>query len=157
MIKEAKFKMSQEGLNKLKAELHHLQTVREKEVAEQIKEARAFGDLTENSEYDEAKTEQGKLVARIAEVKNLIENAEIIHATDNTEHVGMGRKVTIRDLEMGVDEVYEIVGSQEADPTHGKISDDSPLGKSLMDRKKGDTIEVDAPAGTIKFKILKIE
>ena len=157
MIKEAKFKMSQEGLNKLKAELHHLQTVREKEVAEQIKEARAFGDLTENSEYDEAKTEQGKLVARIAEVKNLIENAEIIQATDNTEHVGMGRKVTIRDLEMGIDEVYEIVGSQEADPAHGKISDDSPLGKSLMDKKKGDSIEVDAPAGTIKFKILKIE
>ena len=157
MIKEAKFKMSEEGLNKLKAELHHIQTVREKEVAEQIKEARAFGDLTENSEYDEAKTEQGKLVARIAEVKNLIENAEIIQATDNTEHVGMGRKVTIRDIEFGVDEVYEIVGSQEADPTHGRISDDSPLGKGLMDRKKGETIEVDAPAGTIKFKILKIE
>jgi len=157
MIKEAKFKMSQEGLNKLKAELHHLQTVREKEVAEQIKEARAFGDLTENSEYDEAKTEQGKLVARIAEVKNLIENAEIIQATDNTENVGMGRKVTIRDLELGVDEVYEIVGSQEADPTHGRISDDSPLGKGLMDKKKGETIEIDAPAGTIKFKILKIE
>ena len=157
MIKEAKYKMSQERLDELKEELHYLQTVREKEVAEQIKEARSFGDLTENSEYDEAKTEQGKLVAKIAEVKNLIENAEIIHASDNTDSVGMGRKVTLRDIEFGVDEIYEIVGSQEADPSIGRISDDSPLGKSLMDKKKGDTIEVDAPAGTIKFKILKIE
>ena len=157
MIKEAKYKMSEERLNELKEELHYLQTVREKEVAEQIKEARSFGDLTENSEYDEAKTEQGKLVAKIAEVKNLIENAEIIHASDNTDNVGMGRKITIRDIELGVDEVYEIVGSQEADPAVGRISDDSPLGKGLMGRKKGETIEIDAPAGTVKFKILKIE
>ena len=157
LIKEAKYKMSEERLNELKEELHYLQTVREKEVAEQIKEARSFGDLTENSEYDEAKTEQGKLVAKIAEVKNLIENAEIIYASDNTDHVGMGRKVTIRDVEMGTDETYELVGSQEADPAIGRISDDSPLGKGLMGMKKGDTIEIDAPAGTIKFKILKIE
>ena len=157
MIKDAKYKMSEERLNELKEELHYLQTVREKEVAEQIKEARSFGDLTENSEYDEAKTEQGKLVAKIPEVKNLIENAEIIHASDNTDHVGMGRKVTIRDVEMGTDETYELVGSQEADPAKGRISDDSPLGKGLMGGKKGDTIEIDAPAGTIKFKILKIE
>ena len=157
MVKEAKYKMSEERLNELKEELHYLQTVREKEVAEQIKEARSFGDLTENSEYDEAKTEQGKLVAKIAEVKNLIENAEIIHASDNTDSVGMGRKVTVRDIEFGVDETYAIVGSQEADPALGRISDDSPLGKSLMDKKKGETIEVDAPSGIIKFKILKIE
>ena len=157
MIKEAKFKMSEEGLNKLKAELHHLQTVREKEVAEQIKEARAFGDLTENSEYDEAKTEQGKLVAKIAEIKNLIENAEIVHASDNTDNVGIGSKVTVKDLEFGTEEIFTIVGSQEADPALGKISDDSPLGKGLMDQQKGDTIEVEAPAGIIKFKILKIE
>jgi len=157
LIKEAKYKMSEERLKELKEELHYLQTVREKEVAEQIKEARSFGDLTENSEYDEAKTEQGKLVAKIAEVKNLIENAEIIQASDNTDSVGMGRKVTIRDLELNEDATYELVGSQEADPAIGRISDDSPLGKGLMDKKKGEIIEIDAPAGSIKFKILKIE
>jgi transcription elongation factor GreA len=157
MLREAKYKMSEERLNELKEELHYLQTVREKEVAEQIKEARSFGDLTENSEYDEAKTEQGKLIAKIAEVKNLIENAEIVQASDRTDHVGMGSKVTVRDVEFGADEVYEIVGSQEADPTIGRISDDSPLGRGLMDKKKGGIVEIEAPAGKIKFKILKIE
>ena len=157
MVKEAKYKMSEERLNELKEELHYLQTVREKEVAEQIKEARSFGDLSENSEYDEAKTEQGKLVAKIAEVKNLIENAEIVQTSDKTDSVGMGSKVTVRDIEFSADETYIIVGSQEADPAIGRISDDSPLGKGLMDKKKGDTVQVDAPAGTIKFKILKIE
>ena len=157
MVKEAKYKMSAERLTELKEELHYLQTVREKEVAEQIKEARSFGDLTENSEYDEAKTEQGKLVAKIAEVKNLIEHAEIVHASENTDYVGIGSKVTVRDIEFGTDDIYEIVGSQEADPTIGRVSDDSPLGKGLMGQQKGDTVEVDAPAGTLKFKILKIE
>jgi len=157
MLKEAKYKMSEERLTELKEELHYLTTVREKEVAEQIKEARSFGDLTENSEYDEAKTEQGKLVAKIAEVKNLIENAEIVQVSDRTDFVGMGSKVSVRDVELGVDETYEIVGSQEADPAIGRISDDSPLGKALMDCKKGDTIEVDAPAGTLKFKVMKIK
>ena len=157
IIKEAKYKMSEERLKELKEELHYLTTVREKEVAEQIKEARSFGDLTENSEYDEAKTEQGKLVAKIAEVKNLIENAEIVRASDNTDNVGMGSRVTIRDIEMQTDEIYLIVGSQEADPAIGRISDDSPLGKGLMNRQKGETIEIEAPAGTVKFKILKIE
>jgi transcription elongation factor GreA len=156
MIKEAKYKMSEERLNELKEELHYLQTVREKEVAEQIKEARSFGDLTENSEYDEAKTEQGKLIAKIVEVKNLIENAEIVHASDRTDFVGMGSKVTLRDLEFDIVETYEIVGSQEADPAISRMSDDSPLGKALMDKKQGEFVEVDAPAGTLRFEILKI-
>ena len=157
MFKEAKYKMSEERLNELKEELFHLQTVREKEVAQQIKEARSFGDLTENSEYDEAKTEQGKLYTKIAEIKNLIENAVIVTVSENTDVVGMGSKVTVRDLEHNEDDTYEIVGSQEADPALFRISDDSPLGRSMTERKKGDTIEVDAPAGTLKFKILKIE
>ena len=157
MIKEARYKMSAERLSELKEELHHLQTVREKEVAQQIKEARSFGDLTENSEYDEAKTEQGKLYSKIAEIKNLIENAEIVKATEKTDVVGMGSKVTVRDLEQKEEITFEIVGSQEADPALQRISDDSPFGKGLMERKKGDTIKIEAPVGTLEFKILKIE
>jgi transcription elongation factor GreA len=148
--------MSEERLQELKDELVYLQTVREKEVAQQIKEARSFGDLTENSEYDEAKTEQGKLYSKIAEIKNLVENAEIVKASDKTDVVGMGSKVTVRDLEFKEDNTYEIVGSQEADPAKNRISDDSPFGKGLMDRKEGETIEIEAPAGALKFKILKI-
>jgi len=157
MFKEAKYKMSEERLLQLKEELKFLQTVREKEVAQQIKEARSFGDLTENSEYDEAKTEQGKLYAKIAEIKNLVENAEIVKASDKTDIVGMGSFVTVRDIETGSDNTYEIVGSQEADPTEGRISDDSPFGKGMMEKKKGETFEIEAPAGILKFKILKIE
>jgi len=156
MFKEAKFKMSEERLSQLKDELHYLQTVREKEVAEQIKEARSFGDLSENSEYDEAKTEQGKLYSKIAEIKNLIDNAEIVRATAKTDIIGIGSKVTVKDVEYSDEETYEIVGSQEADPADLKISDDSPMGKSLMDRRVGDIVEVDAPVGILKFEILKI-
>ena len=156
MYKYTKYKMSEERFQELKQELIFLQTVREKEVAQQIKEARSFGDLTENSEYDEAKTEQGKLYAKIAEIKNLIEYAEIVHVTDKTDSVSIGSKVTVLDLEFGTQDTYEIVGSQEADPTVSRISDDSPFGKGLMDRKKGDVIEVDAPVGTLKYEILNI-
>ena len=157
MFKEAKYKMSEERLSQLKEELVFLQTVREKEVAQQIKEARSFGDLTENSEYDEAKTEQGKLYAKIAEIKNLVENAEIVKASVKTDSVGIGSRVTVLDLGTNSKETYEIVGSQEADPIEGKVSDDSPFGKGLMDKKKGDVFEIEAPAGVLKFEILKIE
>jgi len=157
MFKEAKYKMSEERLSQLKEELVFLQTVREKEVAQQIKEARSFGDLTENSEYDEAKTEQGKLYAKIAEIKNLVENAEIVKASDKTDSVGIGSRVTVRDLVHDSEDTYEIVGSQEADPILGRISDDSPFGKSLMERKKGDVIEYEALAGVMRFEILKID
>ena len=149
--------MSEERLNELREELVYLQTVREKEVAQQIKEARSFGDLTENSEYDEAKTEQGKLYSKISEIKNLIENAEIVKASDKTDVVGMGSKVTVHDIERKEDTTFQIVGSQEADPAIFRISDDSPFGKGLMDKKKGDTVEVEAPVGVLKFKILNIE
>jgi len=157
LYKEAKYKMSEERLNELREELVYLQTVREKEVAQQIKEARSFGDLTENSEYDEAKTEQGKLYSKISEIKNLIENAEIVKASDKTDVVGMGSKVTVHDIERKEDTTFQIVGSQEADPAIFRISDDSPFGKGLMDKKKGDTVEVEAPVGVLKFKILNIE
>ena len=157
MVKETRYKMSEERLQELKEELQYLQTVREKEVAEQIKEARSFGDLSENSEYDEAKTEQGKLYSKIAEIKNLIDNAEIIRAAEETDRVSIGSRVKVRDLEFDVDETYLLVGSQEADPTLNKISDDSPFGRGLIGRKKGETVVIEAPAGSLTFKILEID
>jgi len=157
LVKEAKYKMSEKRLDEYKEELVYLQTVREKEVAQQIKEARSFGDLSENSEYDEAKAEQAKLYSKMSEIKNLIENAEIVVASEAVGIVGMGSLVTVKDIEFGDESTYEIVGSQEADPALSKISDDSPFGKALMDCKEGDSISVDAPVGTLSFKILKIK
>ena len=157
MVKEAKYKMSAERLQELKDELFFLQTVREKEVAQLIKEARSYGDLSENSEYDDAKTEQGKLYSKIAEIKNLIDNAEVIIASEQSDTVGIGSKVTVLDLEFKSEHTYEIVGSQEADPSINRVSDDSPFGKSLLDKKKDDIVKVDAPAGILEFKILDIK
>ena len=155
-----RYKMSQERLEALKEELDYLETVREKEVSELIKEARSFGDLSENSEYDEAKNEQGKLYSKIAELKDLIENAEIV---DNMEldapkdTVTLGSIVRVRDLEDGFEESFEIVGSQEANPREGRISDDSPVGKGLHGHRAGETVTIAAPAGELKFKILSLE
>ena len=155
-----RFKMSQERLDALKEELYYLETTREKEVAELIKEARSFGDLSENSEYDEAKTEQGKLYSKIAELKVLIENAEIV---DNIEPdvpkdaVTLGSIVCVRDVEDGFEETYEIVGSQEANPREGRISDDSPVGRGLRGHKAGETVSINAPAGELKFEILSVQ
>lgn len=155
-----RFKMSQERLDALKEELNYLETVREKEVAELIKEARSFGDLSENSEYDEAKTEQGKLYSKIAELKSLIENAEIV---DNIDHdapkdtVTLGSIVKVLDIEEEFEDTYEIVGSQEANPREGRISDDSPLGRGLHGHRAGDISTIEAPAGALKFKIISVE
>jgi len=155
---DTKYKMSQESLDELKNELEYLQTVREKEVSEQIKEARSFGDLSENSEYDEAKTEQGKLYSKIAELQNLINNAEIIEKNEAVvSHVVLGSVVGVVDLEDGSIESYQIVGSQEANPMQGRISGDSPFGRGLMGLEVGDTAVVDAPAGQLHFKIVSIE
>ena len=155
-----RFKMSQERLDALKEELNYLETVREKEVAELIKEARSFGDLSENSEYDEAKTEQGKLYSKIAELTVLIENAEIV---DNIDHdapkdtVTLSSVVSVRDVEDDLEETYEIVGSQEANPKAGRISDDSPVGQGLIGHRAGETVVVHAPAGDLTFEILSVE
>ena len=154
---ENRFKMSQERLDELKKELDYLQTVREKEVAEQIKEARSFGDLSENSEYDEAKTEQGKLYSKIAELKSLIDNAEIVEMVTAAGKVGHGTKVKVRSLEDDLVEEYVLVGSQEADPMHGLISSDSPFGRGLMGHAVGETVAVEAPAGVFQYEILEIE
>ena len=160
MSVENRFKMSAERLEELKEELHYLQTVREKEVSEQIKEARSFGDLSENSEYDEAKTEQGKLYSRIAEYKDLIEHAEIV---DNVDHnlprdaVTLGSIVVVKDLEEDVEDRYEIVGSQEANPREGRISDDSPVGKGLIGHRAGESLSIPVPSGEIRLQIVSVE
>ena len=160
MANAGRYKMSQERLDELKQELQYLETVREKEVAEQIKEARSFGDLSENSEYDEAKTEQGKLYSKIAEMKDLIENAEIvdnIEADAPKDAVTLGSIVRVRDLEDGFEESFEIVGSQEANPREHRISDDSPVGRGLHGHRAGEIVTIQAPAGELKFEILSLE
>ena len=153
---ETKYKMSRERYDEIAKELEYLQTVREKEVAEQIKEARSYGDLSENSEYDEAKTEQGKLYSKIAEYKNLLENAEIVEKTSRAGTIGIGSKVKVLDMEFDEEATYQIVGSQEANPATGRISDDSPFGRGLMGHKAGETVTVEAPAGELQFKILSV-
>lgn len=157
MASEAKFKMSQERLNEIREELHYLETVREKEVSELIKEARSFGDLSENSEYDEAKTEQGKLYSKIAELKNILENAEVIETRETTNAVALGSRVRVESLDEGGEEEYQIVGSQEANPAQGRISDDSPFGRGLLGHSAGETVTIVAPAGEMQFRILSIE
>ena len=156
----SRFKMSQERYDAIKDELYYLETVREKEVAELIKEARSFGDLSENSEYDEAKAEQGKLYSKIAELKVLVENAEIVDNIDvdaPKDTVTLGSIVIVRDMEFDEEEKYEIVGSQEANPREGRISDDSPVGKALRGHKAGDFITVEAPAGSFRFEVISVE
>ena len=152
-----KIKMSQAQYDKIKADLDYMETVRTREVAEQLKEARGFGDLSENSEYDEAKSEQGKLYSKIAELHNLLENAEIVEA-DIVEQgvVGLGCKVTVLDLEFNDEVTFQIVGSQEADPMSDKISDESPIGRGLLGHKEGETVIVKAPAGEMQFRILAV-
>ncbi len=157
MANEAKYKLSKERLDEIKEELHYLETVREKEVSELIKEARSFGDLSENSEYDEAKTEQGKLYSKIAELRNILENAEIIKTKENTKQIILGSKFKVKCLEDSEVEEYQLVGSQEANPMNGRISDDSPFGRVLMGCAVGKTIAVEAPAGVIKYEILSIQ
>lgn len=153
-----KFKMSQERYDQLKEELHYMETVREKEVAEQIKEARSFGDLSENSEYDEAKIEQGKLYSKIAEIKNLLENAEIVEGTVAQKGViGLGSRVVVRDMEDKSESEFQLVGSQEANPMQGRLSEESPIGKGLLGHKKNETVTIEAPGGEVKFKILSVE
>jgi len=150
-------KLTQTRLDQLQEELEYLKTVREKEVADQIKEARSFGDLSENSEYDEAKNEQGKLYSHIAEIEEILSNYEIIQEeADTTDTVGHASKVTVEDMEDGSQETYSLVGSQEANPAEGLVSDESPFGRALMGHKVGDIAVVDAPEGKFSYKILEI-
>lgn len=157
MASETKFKMSRERYEEISKELDYLQTVREKEVSELIKEARSYGDLSENSEYDEAKEEQGKLYSKIAEYKNLLANAEIVEPVEGKKGVvGIGSRVRVLDIEFNEEEEYQIVGSQEANPQARRISEESPFGRGLMGHRVGQTVTVEAPAGELKFKIIEV-
>lgn len=156
MAKE--YRLSAERLEELKQELTYLKTVREKEVAELIKEARSFGDLSENSEYDEAKNEQGKLYSRIAELDEILSNYTLIEEQENhMDMVHVGNNVVVKDLEFDETLHYQIVGSQEADPMNGRISEDSPFGKALLGNAVGDEVQVEAPAGVLRYRILEIQ
>lgn len=156
MAKE--YKLSAARLEELKEELNYLKTVREKEVADQIKEARSFGDLSENSEYDEAKNEQGKLYSRIAELEEIIKNAVVVTGdTYAADEVSPGCRFTVEDLEFGDQEEYHFVGSQEANPMEGMISDESPFGKAVLGHKVGEIVEVEAPVGIVKYKIIDLK
>ena len=157
MVKE--FKMSQERDDELKAELDYSKTTRADEIAELIKEARGFGDLSENSEYDEAKNEQGKLYSRIAELEEILLHAKIVNESEtDSDKISIGCKVTVTNLATGKQlPVYKIVGSQEADVMHYAVSEDSPFGKALMGRSAGEEIAVEAPRGVIRYHIDSIE
>ncbi|KGG79432.1 transcription elongation factor GreA [Caloranaerobacter azorensis] len=146
-----------EGLKKIEDELEHLKTVKRKEVAERIKHALAFGDISENSEYDEAKNEQAQLEERIAKLEGILRTARVIDDEDiNLETVSIGTKVKVKDLEFDEEIEYTIVGSAEADPYEGKISNESPVGEALIGRKKGEIVEVQVPDGVIKYEVLEI-
>lgn len=152
--------MTESGLEKLKEELDFLKSVKRKEAAENVGIARSFGDLSENSEYDEAKNEQAKLYGRIAEVENILTHATVIDEAAealNSGVVGLGCTVKVHDIELDEDAVYTIVGSQEANPRESRISDDSPFGRAMIGKHIGETVEVEAPVGIVKFEILSVE
>ncbi len=149
--------LTDEGLKNLEAELEELKTVKRKEIAEKIKVALSFGDLSENSEYDEAKNEQAIVEARIAAIENMLKNVQIINEDElSTEIIHVGSKVKVRDIDFDDICDYKIVGSSEADPVNGRISDESPVGKGLIGHKVGDMVEIETPAGSMSYEILEI-
>ncbi|MDQ0197200.1 transcription elongation factor GreA [Neobacillus ginsengisoli] len=158
MAAEKVFPMTQAGKDKLVQELEYLKSVKRKEVVERIKIARSFGDLSENSEYDSAKEEQAFVEGRITTLENMIRNAKIIEESEMTsDSVALGRSVTFVELPDGEEETYTIVGSAEADPFEGKISNDSPIAKSLLGKKVGDQVSVQTPGGEMSVRIVTIK
>lgn len=150
-------KITDDGLKKLQDELEILKTKGRAEIAEKIKVARGYGDLSENSEYDEAKNEQAKIEARIVEIEAMLKNVEIIEdIKGKAKSVMIGVKVKVLDVEYGDESEYRVVGSTEADPRDGKISDESPVGRALLGKKIGDEVIVEAPGGEFKLKIIEI-
>jgi transcription elongation factor GreA len=150
--------LTPEGHRRLKDEIDYLSTKRREEVADRIREARSYGDISENSEYDDAKNEQAMLEQRIAALEEKLRSATVVDATDvSTDVVGVLTKVTLQDVGRGDVIQYSIVGSAEADPTDHKLSNESPVGQAIMGRKPGDVVEVRVPSGKTKLKILTIE
>lgn len=149
--------LTSEGLVKLEQELENLKTVKRREVADKIKVAISFGDLSENSEYDEAKNEQAMIEARILQIEAMLKNVKILDTGDlDTEIVNVGSKVKVLDLEFEEEEIFHIVGSTEANPDSGKISDESPIGKGLLGHRAGDVVSIPVPNGSVNYKVLEI-
>ncbi len=156
MNESKKIILTHEGLENLEQELQELKVVRRKDVAAKIKEARGQGDLSENAEYDAAKEEQAEIEARIITIENMLRNAEVIDSGNVTDTVSIGNTIKLFDNEFQEEIEYTLVGSAEADPFNGKISNESPIGSTIIGHKVGDTVEVDTPDGIISFKILEI-
>ena len=149
--------ITDEGLRRLEEELEDLKTVKRKEIAEKIKVALSFGDLSENSEYDEAKNEQAIIEGRIAEIENQLKNVRVLDESElNPEVVHVGSKIRIRETGTTQEETYKIVGSTEADPINGRISDESPVGKSMLGHSVGDVVEVLIPSGAVSYELIEI-
>ena len=150
--------LTQTGYEKLKATISELETVKRREVAERIKAAREFGDISENSEYDDAKNEQALLETRILRLKEQLRGARVIDTSDIPKDVvSIGSKVKVKYVDDGETDEYEIVGSAEADPGNRRLSNESPVGRAVLGHKKGEVVEVAAPAGSIKLKIISIK
>ncbi|GAX88629.1 transcription elongation factor GreA [Effusibacillus lacus] len=157
-MSEKEVLLTQTGLKKLEEELEYLRAVKRKEVAERIKTAISFGDISENSEYDDAKNEQAFVEGRIITLEKMLRNARIINDSEvNTSVVGIGSTVLLKDIEMGDVVEYTIVGSAEADPFENKISNESPVGLALLGKTVGEKIDVHVPAGVIPYEILEIK
>ena len=149
--------LTQDGLNKLERELEELKTVKRRDIADKIKTALSFGDLSENSEYDEAKNEQGIVEARILEIENILMHVEILDSESlTTEQVQLGNKIKLRNVETAKESNLHIVGTKEVDMKAGKISDESPIGSACIGHKVGDIVSAEAPAGTVAYEILEI-
>ena len=157
MAEEKKTILTREGYDKLVKELDYYISVRRNQVAEQIAIARGFGDLSENAEYDEAKNEQSRIEAKIAEMENTLRNCIVVDDDDvSTETVGVGNTVKVRNMDTKAEMTITLVGANEIDPVHMKISADSPIGGALLGKKKNQTITVDTPSGQLKLKVLEI-
>lgn len=150
--------LTPEGYRKLEEELEELKTVKRREVAERIKQAIEFGDISENSEYEDAKNAQAFIEGRILTLEKMLRNARVINEGDiHTDEVSLGSKVLLKDLEFGDEVEYSIVGTAEADPAQNKISNVSPVGKAILGKRKGEIVEVDVPAGKLRYQILDIK
>jgi len=156
-MSDKKTLLTQDGYDKLVEKLEYLKSVRRMEVSERLKAAIALGDLSENSEYDDAKNEQGRLEGEISELEVKLRNSEIIQSAVGTDKINIGSTVTVRDVELNEEATYMIVGSTEADPDKNKISDESPLGTALLNKTAGTTVQVHAPVGVLEFEVLEVK
>ena len=157
MAEEKKVILTREGYEKLEKELDYYISVRRNEISEQIAIARGFGDLSENAEYDEAKNEQSRIEAKIVEMENTLRNCIVVeNDAVNTDAVGVGNTIKVKNLTLNVEQTITIVGANETDPKNMKISSDSPIGEALLGKKKGETFEVEVPMGLMKMQVLEI-